>query len=392
MNDGDKLVSSDGVFELGFFSPENSSFRYVGIWYKVDVEAVVWVANRDKPVVNKNGVLGIGIDGDSNLVVLDGNRSLWSSGVSGILSNTSYAMLKDNGNLVLLNNETRKVIWESFRHPTDTFLPGMRVPVSLSMGEVRCFRSWRSAIDPSYGNYSVGIIPNGGPQIVIWDQSERRRWRSGQWNSLVFTGISNMSNTASFLYGFKLSEPDENETRYFTYEPLNSSALSRFHIGYDGMEQQLRWDENKWTVLLSQPGNKCDLYNHCGNYATCDNFVSSRTCNCLEGFRPKFEDQWSKGNWSGGCERRTELQCQPDGFKRMRCMKLPDFSNILVSVNSRDDCRQSCLGNCSCTAYAYVYGIRCMIWVGDLVDVQHIDQSGNLEFFYRLNHSDLGTF
>ncbi|KAL1096812.1 hypothetical protein V6Z11_D06G249000 [Gossypium hirsutum] len=113
MKDGDKLVSSDGVFELGFFSPENSRFRYVGIWYKVDMEAVVWVANRDKPMVNTNGVLRIGIDG--NLVVLDGNRNLvWSSGVPGILSNTSSARLQKNGNLELLNNDTSEVIWDSF--------------------------------------------------------------------------------------------------------------------------------------------------------------------------------------------------------------------------------------------------------------------------------------
>ncbi|KAK5826997.1 hypothetical protein PVK06_021931 [Gossypium arboreum] len=236
MKDGDKLVSSDGVFELGFFSPENSRFRYVGIWYKVDTEAVVWVANRDKPMVNTNGVLRIGVDG--NLVVLDGNgSSVWWSGVPSILSNTSFARLQKNGNLEL-SNDTREVIWDSFHHPTDTFLPGMKLPVSLSMGEVRCFRSWRSAIDPSYGNYSVGTIANGGPQIVIWDQNGRRRWRSGQWNGVTFTGISNLSDTASFLHGFKLSEHDDNGTRYFTYEPSNSSALSRFHIRYDGTFHQ----------------------------------------------------------------------------------------------------------------------------------------------------------
>ncbi|PPS13803.1 hypothetical protein GOBAR_AA06765 [Gossypium barbadense] len=287
MKDGDKLVSGDGVFELGFFSPENSSFRYVGIWYKVDTEAVVWVANRDKPMVNTNGVLRIGVDG--NLVVLDGNgSSVWWSGVPSILSNTSFARLQKNGNLEL-SNDTREVIWDSFHHPTDTFLPGMKLPVSLSMGEVRCFRSWRSAIDPSYGNYSVGTIANGGPQIVIWDQSGRRRWRSGQWNGVTFTGISNLSDTASFLHGFKLSEHDDNGTRFFTYEPSNSSALSRFHIRYDGTVRQFRWDGKKWTKLLLQP----------------------------EGFRPKFEDQWSKGNWSGGCERRTELECQRDDKKKI---------------------------------------------------------------------------
>ncbi|KAE8689835.1 B120-like protein [Hibiscus syriacus] len=281
----------------------------------------------------------------------------------------------------------------------------MRVPVNSAIGEFRFFRSWKSANDPSPGNYSVGIDPNGGPQVVIWDQT-RRRWRSGQWNSVIFTGVVNMSNVASFLYGFKLSQADENRTRYFTYDLLNPSDLLRFRIGWDGIEQQLRWDdgEKKWTTVLSQPdpANRCDLYNHCGNYATCDNFVSQSTCNCLQGFRPKFPDQWTRGNWSAGCERMVELQCRrtngtaggngddkPDEFKRLMCMKFPDLANLWLSARSLDACKRSCLGNCSCTAYAFVSGIGCMIWTGDLVDVQHIEQSGRLQFFYRLHHSEL---
>ncbi|KAE8655747.1 B120-like protein [Hibiscus syriacus] len=350
VKDGEKLSSEDGVFELGFLSPENSSSRYIGIWYEVDVKAVVWLANRDKPISDRNGVLRIGFDG--NLVVLDGNRSsVWSSNVSGLSSNNTAAILRKSGNLVLSNNEGG-TIWESFNHPTDTFLPGMRVPVNSAIGEFRFFRSWKSVNDPSPGNYSVGIDPNGGPQVVMWDQ-RRRRWRSGQWNSVIFTGVVNMSNVASFLYGFKLSQADENKTQYFTYYPLNPSDLLRFRIGWDGIEQQLRWDdgEKKWTILLSQPdpANRCDLYNYCGNYATCDNFVSRSTCNCLQGFRPKFPDQWTRGNWSGGCERRVELQCQrtngtaggngggkPDGFKRLMCMKFPDLANLWLSARSLD--------------------------------------------------------
>ncbi|XP_039053838.1 G-type lectin S-receptor-like serine/threonine-protein kinase B120 [Hibiscus syriacus] len=403
VKDGEKLSSEDGVFELGFLSPENSSSRYIGIWYEVDVKAVVWLANRDKPISDRNGVLRIGFDG--NLVVLDGNRSsVWSSNVSGLSSNNTAAILRKSGNLVLSNNEGG-TIWESFNHPTDTFLPGMRVPVNSAIGEFRFFRSWKSVNDPSPGNYSVGIDPNGGPQVVMWDQ-RRRRWRSGQWNSVIFTGVVNMSNVASFLYGFKLSQADENKTQYFTYYPLNPSDLLRFRIGWDGIEQQLRWDdgEKKWTILLSQPdpANRCDLYNYCGNYATCDNFVSRSTCNCLQGFRPKFPDQWTRGNWSGGCERRVELQCQrtngtaggngggkPDGFKRLMCMKFPDLANLWLSARSLDACKRSCLGNCSCTAYTFVSGIGCMIWTGDLVDVQYIEQSGRLRFFYRLHHSEL---
>ncbi|XP_022724107.1 G-type lectin S-receptor-like serine/threonine-protein kinase B120 isoform X2 [Durio zibethinus] len=404
IGDGETLISENGIFELGFFSPENSPFRFVGIWYKIDVKTDVWVANRDSPISDRSGVLRIGVDG--NLVVLDGNKSLvWSTNVSGLSTNTA-AILRNTGNLVLSNNDTigddSRAHWQSFNHPTDTFLPGMRVPVNSAIGEYRAFRAWKSANDPSPGNYTMGVDPDGGPQIVIWDQM-RRRWRSGQWNSVIFTGVPEMSNTASFLYGFKLSHPDENRTQYFTYDPSNSSTLFRFRIGWDGKEQQLMWDDGgtNWTVLHSQPdsANKCELYNYCGNYATCHNF-NSPSCNCLEGFRPKFPEQWSRGNWSGGCERRIELQChstngtaggngKPDGFKGLNSMKLPDLSSLWLSAGNLDACRASCLGNCSCTACSFILGIGCMIWTGELVDIQHLDQSGSLQFFYRLHHSEI---
>ncbi|GMI91490.1 hypothetical protein like AT1G61610 [Hibiscus trionum] len=141
--DGDILTSEDQTFELRFFSPENSTFRFVRIWYKIDVQAVVWVANRDSPISNRNGVFRIGVDG--NIVVLNGNNSLvWSSNVTG-LSNNTAAVLQNTGNLVLSNNEsiggTSRAHWQSFDEPTDTFLPGMRVPVNSAIGEFRAFRS-----------------------------------------------------------------------------------------------------------------------------------------------------------------------------------------------------------------------------------------------------------
>lgn len=45
--DGQTIVSAGGIFELGFFSPNRSKGRYVGIWYKgLPTEKVAWVANR----------------------------------------------------------------------------------------------------------------------------------------------------------------------------------------------------------------------------------------------------------------------------------------------------------------------------------------------------------
>jgi hypothetical protein len=68
IKDGDILVSEGKTFALGFFSPGNSSRRYVGIWYnKVTELTVVWVANRDNLLNDTSGVLSINNHG--NLVL-----------------------------------------------------------------------------------------------------------------------------------------------------------------------------------------------------------------------------------------------------------------------------------------------------------------------------------
>lgn len=78
------IISNNGVFNLGFFSPKNTSHRYVGIWYN-NVSptngGVIWVANRDVPNNDTNGTLEISNDG--NLVIFSGKkRIIWSSNLS----------------------------------------------------------------------------------------------------------------------------------------------------------------------------------------------------------------------------------------------------------------------------------------------------------------------
>ena len=400
LSDGQNLTSDYQNFQLGFFSPANSSLRYVGIWYHNIQEkepSVIWVANRRNPLFDKKGVLLFGEDG--NLMVVDGNNTkVWSSNASIISANTT-AMLHDTGNLILSSNDGKNH-WESFNDPTDTFLPGMRVQVNAEMGENRTLTSWKSASDPSPGNYSMGVDPQASPQIVIWE-GEHRRWRSGYWDGRTFSGVPNI--TSNYMYGFKLSDW-VNESGYLTYTPMNSSDKLRFRIRWDGYEEQLRWQEggSKWDTIQTQPADKeCELYNFCGNFGLC-NELSSHVCSCMQGFDPVDPDQWNKGNWSGGCRRRTELQCQrnlssvtqetagEDGFLDVKCSKLPDLA-ILVggTPDSIESCENKCLNNCSCTAYAVASGIGCLIWKGDLLDVHQFPRAGNT-LRIRLADSDLG--
>ncbi|KAM3749536.1 hypothetical protein ACB098_05G193100 [Castanea mollissima] len=332
LSDGQTLISDGQIFQLGFFSPASSSLRYVGIWYYNIQEkepSVIWVANREKPLFDKKGVLRFKEDG--NLMVVAGNNTeVWSSNASIVSPNTT-ATLDDTGNLILSSNDSKNH-WESFNDPTDTFLPGMRVQVNAEMGENRAFTSWKSASDPSPGNYSMGVDPQASPQIVIWE-GEHRRWRSGYWDARTFSGIPDI--TSSYMYGFKLSDLE------------NQSS-------------------------------------------------------CMQGFVPMDPDQWYKGNWSGGCTRRTELQCQrnlssvtqetagEDGFVDVKCSKLPDFATLeAVPPGSNESCESKCLNNCSCTAYAVASGIGCLIWKGNMLDVHQFPRAGNT-LKIRLADSELG--
>ncbi|KAF8030038.1 hypothetical protein BT93_E2458 [Corymbia citriodora subsp. variegata] len=408
--DGETLISSSGNFELGFFSPENSSLRYVGIWYhKISVKTVVWVANRDSPVSDKSGVLTVSTDG--HLMVLDGdNRTVWSSDVnSSSVPSNSTAVLTDGGNLVLLasadadsasaDGHVSNSYWQSFEHPTDTYLPGMRVRVNSAAGENHAFRSWRSLNDPSPGNFSMGVDPREPPQIVIWGQSGRQ-WRSGHWNGVIFTGVQNMSG--NIRYGFRLSPAEADGSMYFTYTPLDRSNLLMFRVLWNGTEEQLGWDETSsdWTVLQEQPAEECDLYNKCGDFAIC-NEMGSPKCSCMDGFKPKSPDQWNRGNWSTGCTRKIQLQCRDnssisagdggrmDSFLKLDGVKLPDFADYF-SATSEDECKAKCLKNCSCEAYAFVSGSWCLLWSKDLIDVQHF-AGGGLTLQIRLANSESGT-
>ncbi|KAI8000153.1 G-type lectin S-receptor-like serine/threonine-protein kinase [Camellia lanceoleosa] len=124
INDSESIISSNKTFQLGFFSPVNTTNRYVGIWYNnIPVKTVVWVANRDRPLIDSSGTLMISKDG--NLVLLNRQKVIiWSSNVSNSTVNSS-ARLLDSGNLVLVDNSNGKTIWGSYQNPSDSLLENM---------------------------------------------------------------------------------------------------------------------------------------------------------------------------------------------------------------------------------------------------------------------------
>jgi hypothetical protein len=93
------------------------------------------------------------------------------------------------------------------------------------------------------------------------------------------------------------------------------------------------------------------------------------------------------------CERvknnESALGGEENGFVKLQTTKPPDF--VEQSYLNVDSCRTQCLNNCSCTAYAFVDGIRCLTWSGNLIDIVRFS-SGSIALYIRQAYSELGQY
>ncbi|KAJ1398316.1 hypothetical protein SESBI_31156 [Sesbania bispinosa] len=56
--EGEILVSDGFNFVMNFFALDNSSSHYVGIWYyNIPGPAMIWIANRGKPLKDTGGAM-----------------------------------------------------------------------------------------------------------------------------------------------------------------------------------------------------------------------------------------------------------------------------------------------------------------------------------------------
>ncbi|XP_031284089.1 G-type lectin S-receptor-like serine/threonine-protein kinase At2g19130 [Pistacia vera] len=397
---GDRtIVSEGGTFELGFFKPGNSSNYYIGIWYKkVSEKNVVWVANRNKPISDRySSVLRIS---GGNLVLFNESRiPIWSTNLNSTNSTGSAsieAVLLDEGNLVLRNwsSNSSMPLWQSFENPTDTWLPGMKIRRNKRTKENQLLTSWKNKEDPASGLFSLGLDPSGLDQyVILWNYSEQY-WSSGLWNGQIFSMVPEMVSRHFFNFTY-VSNENESYFMYFLIDPI----ISRFVMDSAGQIKQLYWaDASKtWFQFWSQPRQPCDVYAYCGPFGSC-NEQTQRFCACLPGFKPKLDHDWNlMGDHSGGCVRKTQLQCQNNSLANGKSDKFLKIFNMVlpkkpqsVRVGSIAECESTCLNNCSCTAYAYENN-ACSVWVGDLLNLQRLaqDDTDGKTIYIKLAASDI---
>ncbi|KAK9152085.1 hypothetical protein Syun_010394 [Stephania yunnanensis] len=245
------------------------------------------------------------------------------------------------------------------------------------------------------GDFVYEMDPHGFPELVLRNGS-KKLFRPGPWNGIQFSGTPELKNNSIFEPVFVSND----EEVYFTVKTNDNSVMTRLVLDPSGSIYRYTWNARslQWVLMINVLKDQCNKYGLCGVHGVC-NIDEAVLCKCLKGFVPNAPADWSSINWSGGCRRRTGLNCSngvgDDGFVKFSSLKVPYTTFCWVNKSmGLGECQMKCLMNCSCTAYANSdirgSGSGCVLWFGDLIDIREFTAGGGQDLYVRMAASELG--
>ncbi|XVF77427.1 hypothetical protein PTKIN_Ptkin14bG0042100 [Pterospermum kingtungense] len=355
--------SPSGHFAFGFqpITDNNDSFL-LAIWYaKIPQRTIVWYANRDDPVTDRDSK--VELIGTGYLVLKDPQgRELWRSESLTDDSQVSHAAMLDTGNFVIASNNSGN-IWESFRYPTDTILPSQELDADND-GHLLSALAEKSY---SKGKYKLGF--NGGSltlnQVDMSTGISYNPYFSLEitGSRLIFSesGYIQMANSTGSLQRLAPVKAVPNPDSYYYRATLDFYGVLTLY-SYQRINPS---GGGSWSVLWFQPDDICRISEDdtakrgigpCGYNSICETINNGRpNCTCLLGF-----SLLDKNNPYRGCKQdytSYPFDCNPDGstidedrfeFKQMSFVDFPYCDYGILKPATRLECMQSCLGDCSC--------------------------------------------
>ncbi|KAM4126178.1 hypothetical protein ACB094_01G368400 [Castanea mollissima] len=366
----------EGEFAFGFhpLESENGKQFLLAVWFnKIREPTIVWSANGNKPAP-ENSELRL----SSNEFVLkdpEGNE-LWKVPRNG--SKSSCAALLDNGNLVILDEQYNS-IWESFKEPTDTILPGQILYMNTTL------RSRESETNYSKGHFQLSFQIDGN--FVFYSLSmpseplNRPYFATGtlKWNSLLnFTKDGYMyikdANNPISIYNLTKESPAGSKEDFYYLARIDHDGGFRLYKHPREVNTTSRAYEScssSWTVVQSIPSDICATFTGdaasaggglCGPNGYCRTFGDSSGsgpafCSCPDGFSPLDQSN----NFAGckpdfllpSCQIGWEEQKENIEFKLVQNVNWPFSDYGLVTVVNETECRQLCLDDCLCVVVIY---------------------------------------
>ncbi|KAL3359487.1 hypothetical protein AABB24_016176 [Solanum stoloniferum] len=270
------LLSLSGDFAFGFY-PVSDTLFLVGIWFnKIQKTTLVWSANRDNPAEIRST---ISLTNDGQLVLNYANGTVQQ------IYNESARLgtMQDDGNLVLRDSSSNKV-WESFKSPTDTLLPGQTL---LSAGKL-----YSNSISDGNSKYSKGkfmleMQADGKLVLSAYHFGDTGYWLSSSVDEgnrevkLVFDQrnaslyLVKDNNNTIFSFPSNVPTPVEDYYHRATIDSFGNFQQYAYH----------KTNGSNWIRVLKIPSEPCMVNAVCGAYGFCSsNDNETVNCDCLPGY------------------------------------------------------------------------------------------------------------
>ena len=153
--------SRSGEFAFGFYpiqSDKTLNQFLFAVWFdKIKDKTIVWSADGNNPAPHGSALK---LSSNKEFVLNDPlGKELWKPQRNG--SKSSCFVMLDNGNLVILD-EQYNPMWESFKEPTDTILPGQTLYKNTTL------RSRQSDTNYSKGRFQLAFQFDGNLCFILY--------------------------------------------------------------------------------------------------------------------------------------------------------------------------------------------------------------------------------
>ncbi|KAG2309466.1 hypothetical protein Bca4012_081518 [Brassica carinata] len=338
-------VSKNEDFALGFFNVPDLPNRFsIGIRFNSqsipsDERRVVWVAGAGVSVSDNSSYFELSPDGD--LVLFDSSLGVpvWTSKMNRF--SVSSALLRDDGNLVLLRGE-EEVVWESFDTPADTLLPNQKL---------KAFEMLRAASESSRSSYYSLHMEGSGKLELRWE-SNITFWSTG--NEAVkrekkIGAVLTPEGALSLVEQDLMMKPvwsvfgeDHNDTVKFRFLRLDTDGNLRMYSFHEG--------SRTWRPVWQAVENQCRVFATCGSQVCSFNGSASPQCSCpYNTFASASNTKCLAPYQKLGCKSGFSMVT----FKNMELYGIYPANDSVISPVSSQRCKKMCLDDSSCTAVTY---------------------------------------
>ncbi|XP_010268197.1 PREDICTED: putative receptor protein kinase ZmPK1 [Nelumbo nucifera] len=337
----DVLTSPDKTFTCGFYQVGTNAFSF-SIWFTNSADkAVVWMANRDRPVNGRHSRVLLRRDG--TLVLTDADGSIvWST-------NTTFvgdkAQLLNTGNLVL-KDSSGNITWQSFDSPTDTLLPLQPLNKKTRLISSKGNGAYSSGYYNFYfDNDNILKLMYDGPEIssLYWPNPELSIYGNSRTN-YNSTRFAVLDEVGKFL---------GSDTMEFSATDLGSGIKRRLTMDYDGNLRLYSLNESNgsWKISWEAMQQQCNVSRLCGRNGICV-YTPMPRCSCPPGY-----EKTNPNDWSEGCKPKFNQTCHHP--EEVKFVELPhtDFYGFDIRTKTEfiplESCRNLCMQICSCVAFTY---------------------------------------